>query len=50
MTTTYLITLANDEEFTVVLTLSQPSYYANELAYKLAKERYSEVSSVVALN
>jgi translation initiation factor 2B subunit (eIF-2B alpha/beta/delta family) len=49
MTTTYLITLANEEEFTVVLTISQPSYYAHEYAYKLAEQRHSEVSTVVVI-
>ena len=47
MSTTYIITLANGETQEVILTMSQPSYYAQEYAYKLAKMKLTEVLTVV---
>lgn len=46
MNTVYKITLANGYQTEVVVTISQPSYYALEYASKIAKVQGSEVLSV----
>jgi hypothetical protein len=46
---TFLITLVNGYKYKLKLTLSQPSYYADEYAYKLARMQDSKVLSVVQI-